>query len=438
MSENKEKSINKQEAPGVCLLNDSFPPLIDGVANAVVNYAAHLPEKGYRVSVVTPEHPDADDGRFPYPVFRYPGIDMRKWVGYVAGIPFSPTLMKNISEEKPALIHSHCPIVSTVVARSIADKLNAPVVMTYHSKFEVEIEKLIKLKSSRDLAAKVLVDNISSCDEIWTVSRGAGESLRYLGYTGEYTVMHNGVDIPRGRLPDEKTAKLTAGYGIPSGVPVFLFVGRLMWYKGIGIILDALAGLKSRGLDFRAVFVGGGGDEDEIRKRAEELKLGDRVIFTGRIYEREKLSALYCRSDLFLFPSTYDTNGLVVREAAACSLPSVLVRGSCAAEDTIDGRNCFHIDENAASLAVCLTELILHPEALARARDHVADDLYISWKDAVAAAADRYGAVIERFRSGGYPKHRRPTDEFFRMSGELMDIISKQGTSAEDYVNLLL
>ncbi|MBO4322589.1 MAG: glycosyltransferase, partial [Clostridia bacterium] len=111
MSENKKKNINKQEAPGVCLLNDSFPPLIDGVANAVVNYAAHLPEKGYRVSVVTPEHPDADDGRFPYPVFRYPGIDMRKWVGYVAGIPFSPTLMKNISEEKPALIHSHCPIV---------------------------------------------------------------------------------------------------------------------------------------------------------------------------------------------------------------------------------------------------------------------------------------------------------------------------------------
>ena len=50
----------------ICLLNDSFPPLIDGVANAVVNYAENLRESGDTPIVITPAHPQADDRPFPY------------------------------------------------------------------------------------------------------------------------------------------------------------------------------------------------------------------------------------------------------------------------------------------------------------------------------------------------------------------------------------
>ena len=53
----------------ICLLNDSFPPLIDGVSNTVVNYARVISSKGTGVSVVTPENPNADDSKFDYPVF---------------------------------------------------------------------------------------------------------------------------------------------------------------------------------------------------------------------------------------------------------------------------------------------------------------------------------------------------------------------------------
>ena len=52
------------EPYSISLLNDSFPPLIDGVANTVVNYARELTKLGDRAIVVTPEHPDADDSRF--------------------------------------------------------------------------------------------------------------------------------------------------------------------------------------------------------------------------------------------------------------------------------------------------------------------------------------------------------------------------------------
>ena len=71
----------------ICLINDSFPPAIDGVANAVTNYAKIIQNGLGNSTVVTPFYPDADDSVFDFPVLRYPSIDMTKLVGYRAGLP---------------------------------------------------------------------------------------------------------------------------------------------------------------------------------------------------------------------------------------------------------------------------------------------------------------------------------------------------------------
>ena len=430
-SKNKMRSVRKiacrteENTMNIALLNDSFPPLIDGVANTVVNYARYLNSGADRALVVTPEYPQADDSAFPYPVLRYPGLDARKLTGYIAGYPFSPRVERELAAQPVELLHSHCPISSTLLARGLQTKLDVPLVMTYHTKFDIDIANIISSRLLQDAAVTALVDNITACDEVWVVSRGAGENLRSLGYEGEYVVMENGVDMPRGRLPEAETAALTAEAGLPAGVPVYLFVGRLMWYKGLRLILDALAALRSQRMDFRMVFVGGGADEREIRAYAAERGLGDRVIFTGPIHDRKKLSAWYCRADLFLFPSTFDTNGLVVHEAAACFLPAVLVQDSCAAEPVTDGHNGFLIEENAASLAVCLTRLYEHPERVREVGAMAGAELYLSWEEAVRRARERYAVVIDNYRSGKYPPHRRVQDEFFRMQGDLMELVAR-------------
>ena len=56
----------------VCLINDSFPPEIDGVANAVTNYAEIISSRHGRTTVVTPDNPEADDSVYGFPVLRYP------------------------------------------------------------------------------------------------------------------------------------------------------------------------------------------------------------------------------------------------------------------------------------------------------------------------------------------------------------------------------
>lgn len=77
-------------------------------------------------------------------------------------------------------------------------------------------------------------------------------------------------------------------------------------------------------------------------------------VFVGALRDREAIRAWYTRGDLLLFPSTFDTNGLVVREAAACGLGSLLIRGSCAAEGIQDGETGILVEETAESLAGAL------------------------------------------------------------------------------------
>ncbi len=418
-----------RENTGICLLNDSFPPLIDGVANAVVNYAQRLTERGDAVTVATPAVPGADDSAFPFPVLRYPSFDTRKKLGYVSGRPFSPELAARLQKEGVGVLHTHCPIVSTFLARELRDVVDAPIVLTYHTKFDIDIAKAVRGRLLQESAIRALVQNISACDEVWTVSHGAGESLRSLGYQGDYLVMPNGVDLPRGRLTPEEVRSVTASYDLPEDVPCFLFVGRLMWYKGIRIILDALASLRDQ--PFRMVFLGGGMDKADIQKYTEELGLTDRCLFPGSVRDRQALRAWYCRADLVLVPATFDTNGLVVREAAACGLPAVLIRGSCAAEDVTDGVTGFLIEENAPSLAACLRELLRSPEKLRAVGRAAEENLYLSWADAVDHAAARYETVMERYRSG---PRRRPTlpDEMFRSVGELMALSGQISAFGEE------
>ena len=128
-------------------------------------------------------------------------------------------------------------------------------------------------------------------------------------------------------------------------------------------------------------------------------------------------------ADLFLFPSTFDTNGLVVREAAACGLGSVLVKGSCAAEDVEDGRNGLLIEENSNSLSQCLKRL--DQNAMHTIGENAQKELYLSWSDAIKIAMDRYEVVIDRYRSGLYASHRRHMEPVFRANGELMEGLAR-------------
>lgn len=407
----------------VCLLNDSFPPVVDGVANAVVNYAKILTETEGLCAVATPEYPDASDD-YPFPVVRYPSIDTTKMTGYRAGVPFAPVTVAELAAMDFDIIHTHCPVVSTLLARSLREAIDRPVVFTYHTKFDIDIARSVRNKTLQEAAVKLLVSNISACDEVWVVSRGAGENLRSLGYAGDYIVMPNGVDLTRGRASDTSVAALSQKWALPGDVPVYLFLGRIMWYKGLRIILDGLRKVREAGGDFCMVFVGDGQDRAAVEEYAAALGLADRCRFTGAERDRETIRAWYTRADLLLFPSTFDTNGLVVREAAACSLGSVLIEGSCAAEGITDGDTGILIPENGDGLAAALLREGAGRETFARIGENASEKIYLSWEDSLKNARAQYRSVIERWDTGALPR-RRLLPGAPEWTGDLAELIGR-------------
>lgn len=394
----------------VCLLNDSFPPQIDGVANAVLNYARILTDMGEKAEVAVPAYPRVEDN-YPFPVIRYKSFNTTPLVGYRTGNPLDIPGRHQLLELEPNLLHSHCPIMSTYMARLLREECNAPLILHYHTKFDIDIARAIKGKALQEQSIRLLVNNISACDEVWVVSEGAGENLRSLGYEGDYRVMENGVDFPLGAVEAEKVQALRESHQLPADMPVFLFVGRMMWYKGLRLTLTGLHIAREAGQDFRMIFIGDGADREEMELYARDLNLTDRCIFTGAIRDRELLRTYFSMADLFLFPSTFDTNGIVVREAAACGLGSLMIRGSCAAEGITHGRNGILIEEDPRQMGEAIVYACQHRDFCKEVGEHAQKELYISWESSVSHAADCYREVLENQKAGKYDGRKRTPPE---------------------------
>lgn len=398
----------------VCLANDSFPPLIDGVSNTVVNYGNIIEKKYGRAVVATPKYPGVKD-EYPFDVVRYTSLNTTKLVGYRTGYPFSASAMRKLELFRPDIIHSHCPMASNFLARELRGITNAPLVFTYHTKFDIDIKRAVKLKLVHEPAIREVIRSVEACDEVWVVNRGAGENLKSLGYRGDYLVMPNGVDIDRTPADPALLAEINEKHRLVPGVPLFLFVGRVMWYKGLRIILDSLRQLKDAGKSFSMVIVGSGDNLEEIEAYAAEKGLAGDCIFTGPIYDRALLKAWYSRADLFFLPSVFDNNPLVVKEAAACSTASVLIDGSSSAEGIVDGLNGILIKEDAADMTRALLPLLEDREKIRMIGERAANDLYISWEDSIDRAAARYGEIIKNYKSGGIQRPRIRYDRTIKL-----------------------
>ena len=397
-----EKMIEKGRLMRVGIFNDSFPPMIDGVSRTSLNYAHELNKKYGYALVATPWYPKVEDN-YPFKVMRYASAKIGKRLGYRIGNPFSPFLIKRILKENLDLIHIHSPFTSALLARLIRNQTGSPIVFTYHTKFDVDIEKRVAFTPFRKISTKILLSNIQACDAVWTVSQGAYDNLKSLGYQGPCVIMENGTDFIKGPASNHDQASLRKKLAIKESTFTYLFVGRMMWYKNIDLILEALRQLKKENSDFKAVFVGDGTDLDAIIEKSRDLELQDQCVFTGPVHDRKLLQSYYSISNLFLFPSLYDTNGLVVKEAAACGCPALLIKGSCASESIQDQINGLLSENTLEDFSRTLREYYYKKSDLFEMGQRASQSLYLSWQESVSNACKAYEDILSK----GHLKRKR-------------------------------
>lgn len=131
-------------------------------------------------------------------------------------------------------------------------------------------------------------------------------------------VWGRGIDLDR-FSPKHRSALFRAQFGLDDNDVVLLWVGRLVPEKRPDIFCDVVRRLTTEGVPFKALVVGAGPCE-------EEMKGLPNTVFAGWM-GGDQLAIAYASSDVFLFPSAVETFGNVTLEAAASGLPLVVEAG---------------------------------------------------------------------------------------------------------------
>jgi glycosyltransferase involved in cell wall biosynthesis len=281
------------------------------------------------------------------------------------------------------------------LARRLRKELNKPVVLSYHAKYSYDVERFINASALRRRSRNMVLKSLQTADEVWIPSQAVAAELSRVGYSGGHFVIENGTGINPAEPPSELGAELRTRYNITHSDPVLIFSGRMVWHKNIRLIINALRILYERGFPFKMLFIGDGVDRAAIEDYVSEQKLSGFTHFVGYVDEPENMRAFYALGDLLICPSLTDLAPPSLGEAAACSLPAILVRGSNAAakvEDSVSGFLCEAIPD---SLADTVTSALFDKKQLRRIGTAAKANLYISWDSAAEKMKKRY-KIVER------------------------------------------
>lgn len=378
------------------LYSDSFPPLVDGVCRTVENYARILNQTGYESYVVAPYIKGYQD-KTDYTVIRYPTVPMKMKISdeYRLAMPAAARhVQRRLEHTQTDIVHAHSPFFCGQAAKTIANKLDVPLIATFHSKFKDDVKVRLNMDLPAQMVAKYVAYYFNRCDYVWAVNRGTANTLREYGYEGEITVMPNGSDIMPSYAEPGTKERICSAYHLDHTVPLLLFVGRMTRTKNTLLLIDSLAAVARASGAFNMLFVGDGEDIDIMKRKVYKQGLGSRTVFAGKVMDRAFLKEIYQSADLFAFPSVYDNAPLVVREAAACGCPSLMIEGSNSAEDTVDGKDAFLCKETREDLAVKIYAAITHPEKLKQVGEEARTSMFMSWDDAVRLAEKEYDRIL--------------------------------------------
>lgn len=139
--------------------------------------------------------------------------------------------------------------------------------------------------------------------------------------SGSVNILHNAIDINAYGYDEKGRTAIRTEFKIPDGTRVIGHVGRFMAQKNHGFLLDVFATYIKLKPDSVLMLVGGGGLESQIKKKAADLGILDKIIFTG---VRSDVPALLSAMDVFVFPSLYEGMPNTVIEAQATGLPCII------------------------------------------------------------------------------------------------------------------
>jgi glycosyltransferase involved in cell wall biosynthesis len=255
------------------------------------------------------------DSDIVYPTYWYPPGVLRHLHGHFYLASVRGAVRKTIENFRPEVVLAFWAHPDGWAAVRIARELGVPAVVKVIGS---DVLVVARDRRRRDAVAGAL----GAADRVIAVSRDLARSVVELGVDGEKVhVVPQGIDMELFTRGDRAAAR--AALGISADTRMILFVGNLLFSKGVGILIEACARLAKRNAAFSCYLVGRGRDEAKLRKMAEGLSAP--VVFAGRC-SQSALVNWYRAADLVTLPSFSEGIPNVLREALQCGRPFVATR----------------------------------------------------------------------------------------------------------------
>ena len=310
----------------ITMFTNSYLPFIGGVPVSVDRLRRGLEAQGHKVQVICPSYGEAesDPGVLRVPTLLPTGAMIR-----IAN-PLHRRTRREVRAFAPDIIHIHHPYWLGELGLQMARALNVPAIFTYHTRLE-QFAHIVPLPGAlfRNVVAHWIISRFANrCSRIIVPTPVTRDYIRLIGITSPVDVQPTGVEIERFSAPEPALMKKLQGQENPDGRLVLVTVSRLSKEKNVTFIIHAMAELKRRSAPaFRLLVLGGGEERSALEALIEQLDLGGDVTLLGDVAS-EDVPAYLGISDVFVFASASETQGMVVLEAMAARLPVVAVNSS--------------------------------------------------------------------------------------------------------------
>lgn len=297
----------------IAIVTETFLPSTDGIVTRLKKAIEYFLREGHEVLVIAPdlgvtEYKGAKViGLKPitFPFYRY-----RKW-----GFP-SRKVYHELKKFEPDVIHAVNPLLMATSAVKAAQKLDLPLVSSYHTHLPKYLDFYKIYKPAKPLLWWYIRRQHKNADINLVTSETIKEELNTEGIE-RLSVIPRGVDVEK-RHPKFKDAAMRER--LTNGEPdnkLLVFIGRLAIEKEIHKLLPML----EKRSDISLAIIGDGPARNDLEKVFE----GTKTVFTGFLHG-EELSQAYASSDAFIFPSISETLGLVILEGMASGLPVIAAK----------------------------------------------------------------------------------------------------------------
>ncbi|TSC96879.1 MAG: hypothetical protein Athens071426_437 [Parcubacteria group bacterium Athens0714_26] len=192
---------------------------------------------------------------------------------------------------------------------------------------------------------------IQKADYIQVISNYLKDFIIKRGANCPIEVIPNGVDLDffSTTYDDGEMELARKGLGIKDEY-VVVTTSRLVYKNGVDVLVEAIGKLKDK-TPIKCLIIGGGPEQNKLKKRVEDLKIEDKVIFLGQIAQKD--IPLYLKiSDIFVRVSRSEGLGNSFLEAMAAGIPVIGTRAGGIVDFLVDGVTGFFVEiDDAENLA---------------------------------------------------------------------------------------